>query len=72
MSEETNKEVKPGYKSTEFWLTLVATIIGAVLASGITGDNQWVQMVGAIASVLAPAAYARGRSLVKAKDAEKK
>jgi hypothetical protein len=35
MSEESPKQSKPGYKTTEFWITIGIGIIGAILiASG--------------------------------------
>ena len=34
--------IKPGYKTTEFWISLAAVIIGSVVASGIVpADSVW-------------------------------
>ncbi len=64
--------MKPGYKTTEFWLTLVAMIVGAVMASGIleqTATNLDNQVVGLIAMVLGGLGYTISRGFVKGKEA---
>ncbi len=59
--------VKPGYKTTEFWLSAVATIVGLVLASGIVPSNgPWVQVTGLITGVLGALGYTVSRGNVKA------
>lgn len=59
-----NGETKPGYKTTEFWLSLVAVIIGAVLASGL--DNPVVlKVAGIAASVLTAMGYSLTRAKTK-------
>lgn len=59
--------VKPGYKTTEFWLSAVATIVGLVLASGIVPSNgPWVQVTGLITGVLGALGYTVSRGSVKA------
>lgn len=40
MSEEKTVEVKPGYKTSEFWLTLLVVLLGALMASGAFGDEH--------------------------------
>ena len=57
---------KPGYKSTEFWLTFVALLIGALLSSGVVQESTSVhQMVVFVASALAAMGYTAGRTFVK-------
>jgi F0F1-type ATP synthase assembly protein I len=57
---------KPGYATTEFWLTLAAVLVGAVLASGIIpASGPWGQIVGLIASLLSALGYQVTRSYVK-------
>lgn len=57
---------KPGYKSTEFWLSLVAVLVGAVFASGVVAeDSIWAQALGVLSSVLGALGYSVSRSLVK-------
>jgi len=61
-------ETKPGYKTTEFWLSTVSAIAGIVIASGAVGvDNQWVQMIAMLAAGLSSAGYAGARATTKAK-----
>jgi len=62
--------VKPGYKTTEFWLTMVASIIGLALASGlIPTDGEVYKIVGLAASVLTSMGYQVSRSSVKKSEA---
>jgi hypothetical protein len=56
--------MKPGIKTTEFWLSVAAIIIGALQTAGVFGaGNQWV---GAITAALASLGYASSRGTVKA------
>jgi len=67
MAETT--ETKPGYKTTEFWLSFVATIMGFVLASGVMDnvaeDGLASKIVGGIVAVLAALGYSASRAKVK-------
>lgn len=61
--------MKKGFLTSEFWLTIVATIGGLGVATGkITPEasNAAVQAVGAIASAIASVGYAYSRAKVKA------
>ena len=59
---------KPGYKTTEFWLSLMAMVIGTLLASGAIGDaSKFGQLLGFLATVLSSLGYTVSRSLVKKK-----
>tara|TARA_R110000824_G_scaffold100352_2_gene238653 strand:+ start:556 stop:795 length:240 start_codon:yes stop_codon:yes gene_type:complete len=60
--------MKPGLKSTEFWLNLAAMVIGAVLAA-VGEDNSWTQILGGVMAVVAPTAYTAGRASVKGREA---
>ena len=58
--------VKPGYKTTEFWVTVATTLWGIVMASGfIPADNSIVKIVGAIIAAVAPSAYSVSRGIAK-------
>lgn len=65
--------MKPGYKTTEFWLSVVAMFVGVLLASGIldttatTLDNQ---LVGMVAMLLTSLGYTASRALSKNADAK--
>jgi hypothetical protein len=57
-----------GYKTSEFWLTTAATLIGILIASGAFADTSAVgKGVALIASALAAAGYSYSRALVKGK-----
>lgn len=63
-------ETKPGYKSTEFWLSLAATLIGFVLASGVLNpadpqEARVLQALGFAAAILAQLGYTAARAYVK-------
>ena len=60
---------RPGYKTTEFWLTSAAEVVGLVMLSGVleeAGEGSWVtKLVGGVVAVLAALGYTAGRSKVK-------
>ena len=57
---------KPGYKTTEFWLTLLVTILGALAASGLLIEGHWsLQLVGMATGVLAALGYSKDRAKTK-------
>lgn len=65
------QEQKPGYKTTEFWLSMAAIVIGGVMASGMLdslgGDHWAVKVVGIVASILGALGYTATRGFVKGK-----
>jgi len=59
-------ESKPGYKTTEFWLSLVAILVGAALASGAIGlESVEGTIVAFVASALTAMGYTASRTLGK-------
>ncbi len=62
----TTPPLSSGWKTSEFLLSLFASIVGAVLASGLPTDNIVVRVAGVAASVLAAMGYTAGRSKLKA------
>jgi hypothetical protein len=59
-------EPKAGIKSTEFWLSLSAVIVGAFMASGIfPADHIAVKVAGIVATVLASLGYTWSRTQAK-------
>ena len=57
---------KPGYKTTEFWLSSLALILGVVLASGaIPEGGIAAQVVGGLLSLLASLGYTASRTSIK-------
>ena len=65
MSEVPTTPVKPGYKTTEFWLSVVASAVGLVMASGLPSDNWIIKVAGIAAMVLSALGYTASRSTVK-------
>lgn len=58
---------KPGYKSTEFWLTMAAMLVGVLLSAGIFPDGgPAVKALGIASSILGLLGYQVQRGLVKA------
>lgn len=71
--EETmEQKTKPGIKTTEFWFTLAAQIIGGTLASGVLGNDSPLSVaLGAGMMVLSGLGYGYGRARVKTEDARR-
>jgi len=58
--------MKPGYTTTEFWLSFGAILVSIVLASDVLPEGHLaLRIVGVIGSILGSMGYAVGRSLVK-------
>lgn len=59
-------EVKPGWKTTEFWFSIVAAVVGFMFAAGvIEPGGAWDRVLGLIASALVALGYTVKRSTVK-------
>jgi len=66
-------EAKAGYRSSEFWLSAAATVVGLVIASGVLPeqtDNMWVRLIGGVVAVLAALGYTAARAKVKSASEE--
>lgn len=58
--------VKPGYKTTEFWLTAAAQGLSLLFASGaIHAGTALGQVLGVVAMALTAAGYAVSRGIAK-------
>ena len=72
MSNQNSNKTRPGFKTTEFYFTLIATLIGLLMASGvIEAGSVWDKAVGMAAMVLASMGYSTSRGKVKAAEASK-
>lgn len=59
--------VKPGYRTTEFYLSSLAKLLGILFASGVLGDGSLpMRIAGLAATLLAALGYTVSRGLVKA------
>jgi hypothetical protein len=57
---------RPGYKSSEFWLAVVATMGTLFLSSGLVGETHWVvKAVSLLVAALASMGYSASRGAVK-------
>jgi len=64
--DTTATPVKPGYKTTEFWMTAGATVVGLAIASGIVPDTGvWPKVVALVISAFAAMGYTVSRTSVK-------
>lgn len=62
---------RPGIKTTEFWLSIAATTISAVAASGMLGGDA-LQLLGIAGAVLSSLGYTGARYGVKKAEANKR
>lgn len=59
-------DTKPGFKTTEFWLTALTLIVGLLLASGgFESDGTVLKVLGVVAAALSSCGYSVSRGLVK-------
>jgi hypothetical protein len=59
-------ETKAGYKTTEFWLSVGALVVGALFASGaFPAESGGDKILGLAATVLTTLGYTVSRTLVK-------
>ncbi len=61
--------LKPGWKTSEFWLMLIAELVGFLLASGVVavgeGTGTAGKIVGGAIALLAALGYGVNRSRLK-------
>ena len=65
------EEVKPGYKSTEFWITLCVTLASLAWGAGVVdpeGSSNADKVFGFICSAAAALGYTVSRGLAKKQD----
>ena len=57
---------KPGWQSTEFYVSLLAMLVGALLASdAIPTDSPAAKILGVVAGILGALGYQVSRAMVK-------
>ena len=57
---------KAGYKTTEFWMSAIAVIVGLAFAAGVfPAESSGDKLLGLAASVLASMGYAVSRGIAK-------
>lgn len=56
----------PGYKTTEFWLTLLAHLMSAlVLCDVVAPGSPWAKVVAVVTMMLSALGYGVSRAMVK-------
>ncbi len=55
-----------GYKTSEFWLSLCAIFVSAVISSGFIENNTILQGIGLLAGTLSALGYSGARAITKA------
>jgi len=57
---------KPGWKTTEFWMTALATLGGTLLSFGVVPETHWAgRLAGAVVATLAAMGYTVARTAAK-------
>ena len=64
--------MKKGIHTSEFWLAVVASIVGGLLASGVVSNALALQVLGAVSSILASLGYTAGRVITKTSETKAK
>jgi hypothetical protein len=63
---ESERPAKPGYRTSEFWISVAAVIVGSVVASGaIPSDGAWERIVGLLVAGFAALGYTGARLTLK-------
>lgn len=62
----TTTVIRPGWKTTEFAITVLVSVLGALLASGLIPTGHWAgQVAGAIMTALSSLGYSVSRGNAK-------
>jgi len=68
MATAIPEPTKPGYRTTEFWLTAVTVLIGLAYGTGLIHNGGTVDhVIGLGVAVLAKLGYTVSRTLAKGK-----
>tara|TARA_R100000808_G_scaffold2159_1_gene9051 strand:+ start:96 stop:287 length:192 start_codon:yes stop_codon:yes gene_type:complete len=59
--------MKPGWKTTEFWVTVISLVLASIASSGLLGsvDDPWPKLLALIAAGLVGGGYTISRGLAK-------
>ena len=63
--------MKPGYKTSELYVTLAASIVGLLVVYGVISEGEgtaWLAFAGAVVAALPAAVYTISRAYLKAKE----
>ena len=59
---------KEGYKTSEFWMSFAAILVGMMLSSGAVSNSLALQVLGGAATMLTALGYQVSRSYVKSSE----
>tara|TARA_R100001530_G_C4262971_1_gene141011 strand:+ start:261 stop:494 length:234 start_codon:yes stop_codon:yes gene_type:complete len=59
-----------GYKTSEFWLSLCAVLVSAVVSSGAIENNTILQGIALVSGALAALGYSGTRAITKSGEAK--
>jgi uncharacterized protein HemX len=65
LEERMETKDRPGYRTTEFWLSTLAAIVGVILASGLVETSPIMKVAGMAAAVLSAMGYSVSRGMTK-------
>jgi len=66
--ESEGAQMKPGWKTTEFWLSLLAVAVTVLMSSDVLPeDSSAVKIASSVSAMLAALGYTVVRSAIKAK-----
>lgn len=63
-----NQTNKPGWQTTEFWLTFIAHIVGFLSVSGLLNTTKEITILAMAASILSQLGYTASRTYLKGKE----
>ena len=63
----SSKQVR-GVKTSEWWLSLGACLIGALLSSGLVSNSLALQCIGGVATLLTALGYQVSRTFLKSSE----
>lgn len=70
MTTAPTPDMTPGWRTSEFWLTLGAQALGAVTTAGLPSSSPLVQLAGLGLAALSTLGYQHSRAKVKTSMAE--
>jgi hypothetical protein len=66
MSESMEAKEKPGYRTSEFWISIAVYLLGALAASGVLADDHIAMKVAGLAlAALTSMGYSAARAKTK-------
>lgn len=65
MAEPAEMASRPGYRTTEFWITLIVTVAGVLASLNLPEENVVAKVTAVILSVGAAIGYTWSRGIIK-------